>query len=116
MDARMWRRGLVAALAVVTVAVGSPAAADEPTRVTGDDPAAAAAQAGDVAAASMMVALPDLGIAHRLPAGGMNLWRVPLSELEDGFGQPQLVKPLNYGGFSYDNSKTLAGDFGDITP
>jgi hypothetical protein len=116
MDARMWTRGLVAALAVVTVAGGSPAAADEPTRVTGDDPAAAAAQAGDAAAASMMVALPDLGIAHRLPPGGMNLWRVPLSELEDGFGQPQLVKPLNYGGFSYDNSKTLTGDLGDITP
>jgi hypothetical protein len=46
----------------------------------------------------------------------MNLWRMPLSDLETDVGQPQLVKKLDYGGFSYDNSKTLAGDFGDITP
>jgi hypothetical protein len=46
----------------------------------------------------------------------MNLWRIPLSELEDGYGAPALVKTLNYGGFSYDNSVTLTGDFGDITP
>jgi hypothetical protein len=96
--------------------VGSPAAADETARLTGDDAAHAAAQAGDVAAAGTIVALPDLGIAHRLPGGGMNLWRMPLSDLEAGYGQPQLVKTLNFGGFSYDNSRTLAGDFGDITP
>lgn len=107
MNARMWRRGLMAALAVVTVAGGSPAAADEPTRVTGD---------GLTTAAATLVAWPDLGIAHRLPSGGMNLWRVPLSQSEAGFGQPQLVKNLDYGGFSYDNSRTLVGDFGPITP
>jgi len=115
MNVRMWRRSLVAAVVVATVAVGSPAAADEGQLLTGDDPAHAAAQPGDVAAAGTIVPMPDLGITHRLPAGGMNLWRMPLSELETGYGQPQLVKTLNFGGFSYDNSKTLAGDVGDIT-
>jgi hypothetical protein len=108
MDARMWRRGLFAALAAVMVAGGSPAAADEPTD--------AAAQAGGATAAATLVAWPDLGIAHRLPSGGINLWRVPLSQSEAGFGQPRLVKNLDYGGFSYDNSRTLVGDFGPITP
>jgi hypothetical protein len=115
MNARMWGRGLVAVVAVATVAAGSPAAADDADRLTGDDPAHAAAQPGDVASAGTIVALPDLGITHRLPDGGMNLWRMPLSELETGYGQPQLVKTLNFGGFSYDNSRTLAGDVGDIT-
>lgn len=68
------------------------------------------------AAADTVVALPDLATAHRLPGGGMNLWRTPLSELEDGYGQPQLVRTLDTGGFSYDRSVTLGGDFGDITP
>jgi len=108
MNARMWRRGLFAALAAVMVAGGSPAAADEPTD--------AAAQAGGATAAATLVAWPDLGIAHRLPSGGINLWRVPLSQSEAGFGQPRLVKNLDYGGFSYDNSRTLVGDFGPITP
>jgi hypothetical protein len=115
MNARMWRRGLVTAVVAATVAGGSPAAADEPERLTGDDPAHAAAEAGDVAAAGTIVPMPDLGIAHRLPGGGMNLWRLPLSQLETGYGQPQLVKTLNFGGFSYDSSRTLAGDVGDIT-
>jgi hypothetical protein len=113
----MWRRGLVAAVVVATVSGGiSTAAADEAQLLTGDDAAHAAAQAGDVAAAGTIVPMPDLAIAHRLPGGGINLWRMPLSELETGYGQPELVKALNYGGFSYDNSKPLAGDFGDITP
>ncbi|WP_170182362.1 FG-GAP repeat domain-containing protein [Blastococcus colisei] len=106
----------MAAVAVATVASWSPAAAsDSADRLTGEDPAHAAAQAGDTSA-SAIVPLPDLGIAHRLPSGGMNLWRIPLSELETGYGRPQLVKTLNFGGFSYDRSVTLAGDFGDITP
>ena len=117
MNARMWRRGLVAAVVATTIAGGTAtAAADEGQLRTGDDPAHAAAQPGDVAAAGTMVPMPDLAIAHRLPGGGMNLWRMPLSELETGYGQPELVKTLNYGGFSYDNSRTIAGDFGDITP
>jgi hypothetical protein len=113
----MWRRGLVAAVVAATVTGGvSTAAADEAQLLTGDDPAHAAAQPGDVSAAGTIVPMPDLGIAHRLPAGGMNLWRIPLSELEQGYAQPQLVKKLDFGGFSYDRSVTLPGDFGDITP
>jgi hypothetical protein len=107
MNTRIWRRPLVAALAALTVAGLSSAADDEPARLTGDHLTTAAAT---------LVAWPDLGIAHRLPSGGMNLWRVPLSQSENGFGKPQLVKTLDYGGFSYDNSKTLVGDFGPITP
>ena len=94
----------------------SSAAADEAQLLTGDDPAHAAAQPGDVAAAGTIVPMPDLGITHRLPGGGMNLWRMPLSELESGYGVPQLVKTLNDGGFSYDGSQTVAGDFADVTP
>jgi len=45
----------------------------------------------------------------------VNLWRIPLSEWETGHGEPELVKKLDYGGFSYDNSVTVTGDFGDIT-
>jgi hypothetical protein len=115
MNAQMWRRGLVASVVAATVAAGSPAAADETTRLTGEDAAHAALGGGDTAA-SYGVALPDLAIAHRLPSGAMNLWRMPLSQLEDGFGTPQLVKNLDYGGFSYDRSVTVAGDFADITP
>lgn len=116
MNARTWRRALVAALAVVTVGGVSPAAADEPSRRTADAGAQAAGTAGGVAATTTLVALPDLAIAHRLPAGGMNLWRIPLSDLETDFARPSLVRTLDYGGFSYDNSKTVAGDFGNITP
>ena len=90
------------------------AAAEEADRLTGDD--AAHAEAGDLAAASTIVPMPDLAITPRLPSGAMNLWRIPLSDLEAGTGQPQLVKNLDYGGFSYDNSRTLAGDFADVTP
>jgi hypothetical protein len=47
-------------------------------------------EAGDLAAAETIVPMPDLGITHRL-SGGMNLWRMPLSELEPGDAQPQLI-------------------------
>jgi FG-GAP-like repeat len=111
---RAWGRALAVLVTAVTVAGGTTtAAAEEADRLTGDD--AAHAEAGDLAAASTIVPMPDLAITHRLPGGGMNLWRIPLSELESGYGVPQLVKTLNYGGFSYDNSRSLSGDFGDIT-
>ena len=116
MHRRMWHRALVAAVLVATVTGGAGvASADETGRLTGEDPAHGA-EPGEVAAAATYVQLPDLGITHRLPSGGMNLWRMPLSDLEDGFAQPQLVKNLDFGGFSYDNSVTLAGDVADITP
>jgi hypothetical protein len=41
--------------------------------------------------------MPDLAVTHRLPGGGMNLWRIPLSELENGYGVP----PLTTGGGTY---------------
>lgn len=57
----------------------------------------------------------DLAVAHRLGNGGMNLWRMPMSEQDAGFGSPLLVRPLGTGGFSYDRSSTLAGAVGDVT-
>jgi hypothetical protein len=110
-----WRRLLVATVASVTVLSGAThAAADDGDRVDGADPAHGSVAEG-TAAALTLVPMPDLGITHRLPGGGMNLWRIPLSEVEADVGQPQLVKSLNYGGFSYDNSVTLTGDFADVT-
>src|SRR3954449_13005643 len=68
------------------------------------------------AATSTLPPIPELAIAHRLPAGGINLWRMPVSRREAGVGTPQLVRTLDHGGFSYDRSITLAGDIGDVTP
>jgi hypothetical protein len=111
---RAWGRALAVLVTAVTVTGGTTTAtAEETGRLTGDD--AAHAEAGELAEATTIVPMPDLGITHRLPGGGMNLWRMPLSDLEGDHGTPHLVKTLNYGGFSYDNSRTLAGDFGDIT-
>lgn len=68
------------------------------------------------AAMTTLPSIPELAIDHRLPAGGMNLWRMPISSREAGVGSPQLVRTLDYGGFSYDNSVVLAGDIGQVTP
>lgn len=78
----------------------------------------AAGDRAPVAAAAMtaLPSIPELAIDHRLPAGGMNLWRMPISARETGVGSPQLVRSLSYGGFSYDNSVVLAGDVGTVTP
>ncbi|WP_199421733.1 FG-GAP repeat domain-containing protein [Actinotalea solisilvae] len=57
---------------------------------------------------------PDLTLVHALP-GGMNLWHMPLAEVGGAFAAPQLATTLASGGFSYAASRTLAGDFGDIT-
>ena len=110
---RAWGRALAVLVTAVTVTGGTTTASAEDTdRLTGAD--AAHAEAGEVSAATV-VALPDLAITHRLPSGAMNLWRMPLSDLEAGYGQPRLVKNLDYGGFSDDGSRTITGDFGDIT-
>src|SRR4051794_18394435 len=87
----------------------STAAADEAQLLTGEDAAHAEAQTGDLAAAGTIVPMPDLGIAHRLPGGGMNLWQMPLSELETEYGQPGLVQTLKYGGFCYGKPRALSG-------
>ena len=57
----------------------------------------------------------DLAVVHRLGADSMNLWRMPVSQLDSGYGRPALVKTLDYGGFSYDRSRTLAGNVGNVT-
>jgi hypothetical protein len=46
------------------------------------------------AAAEIPVPLPDLGLAHRAADGGINLFRAPLSELEEGYGEVELVRNL----------------------
>lgn len=69
-----------------------------------------------VPASATTIPTTDLAITHRLAGGGMNLWRLPLSDFELAYGQPQLVKKLDYGGFSYDRSVTLGGDIGNVTP
>jgi hypothetical protein len=115
MNARAWRRALTVVLIGTAVAAGpSVTASADPVRVDGDE-VASATDDGGLPAAETIVALPDLAFAHRLPGGGINLWRMPLSELEEGFGRPQLVRTLNYGGFSYDRSVTVTGDFADVT-
>ena len=112
-------RVLAGLVALATASGATAAVADEPApgRLTGDDPAHAAGQDGSAdPAAPTPVPLPDLGITHRLADGGMNLFRMPLSELEEGYGEPQLVRRLPASqGWRYDRSVVLAGDFGDIT-
>lgn len=113
-------RLLAGLVAIATMSGASAAVADEPApgRLTGDDPAHAAGQDGSVdPAAPVPVPLPDLGITHRLADGGMNIFRMPLSELEEGYGEPHLVARLpGRGHFAYDRSRTLVGDFADVTP
>jgi hypothetical protein len=63
------------------------------------------------------VPLPDLGFAHRLSDGGINLFRMPLSELDYQPGMAQLVRTLPASwGFRTDRARVLAGDFGNMTP
>ena len=71
----------------------------------------ASAQSSPVTPATVSSPI-DLSIVHRL-GSGMNLWR--LSTLEASSGGPRLLASLNYGGFSYDGSVTLPGDFGAVT-
>lgn len=62
------------------------------------------------------VPMPDLGFAHRRSDGGMNLFRMPLSELEYGAGLAYPVRSLPASsGFRADRSRVLAGDFGNLT-
>jgi len=72
--------------------------------------------AGAVAAAATPVPLPDLGLAARRGDGGITLFRMPLSELEAGFGVPQVVRGLPASsGYLYDRIKVLAGDFANFS-
>ena len=109
--ARGWMRLVAAVAATIVVSGGSTALAEEPERADGPT-----RTAGGTEAAEVVISMPDLGITHRLANGGMNLFRMPLSELEDGYGEIDTVRTLSTGGFSFDRSQTLTGDFGDLTP
>jgi hypothetical protein len=107
---RSWMTVGAAVLALLVSSTGPAVAApDEPD---GEVERAA----GSVAAASTPVPLPDLGLSYRRSDGGMNLFRLPLSELEDGYGTPQLVRTLSgRSGYTFDGSRVLAGDIADFT-
>jgi hypothetical protein len=112
--------GGLAVFAAVVGASTSAAAAESPQRATGaevEQAAGATALDPDAGAAETYVPMPDLGIAHRAPDGGINLYRMSLSELEDDYGTATPVRKLTAGsGFAFDHAKVVAGDFGDITP
>lgn len=59
---------------------------------------------------------PTLPIAHRLTAGGLNLWRLPLGDRAGDYGRPALGTTLNFGGFSYDRSRSVTGNVAEVTP
>jgi hypothetical protein len=101
--------GIVTAFTLSGMWAGAASAAPdgEATRVAAAEP--------DPTPADVAVPMPDLTLTARLGAGGMNLWRIPLSDDEGDVGHPYLVRTLSTGGFSYDNSRTLGGDFGNIT-
>ena len=112
---RGWiRAAAAAAVTVLMTGAGSSASAEENAERTGGDAAHPAAVG--TAAADGVVMMPDLGIAHRLGGGGINLFRLGLSDVDPTYGQTELVRTLSTGGFSYDRSRTVPGDFADITP
>jgi hypothetical protein len=101
---------VAAAAALLTASGGSAIAAPTEPDTTVER------TAGGLANAGTPVPLPDLGFAHRRSDGGINLFRMPLSELEAGFGRPQLVRSLTAtSGFLFDRTKVLAGDVADFT-
>ncbi|WP_456789468.1 hypothetical protein [Cellulomonas sp. P5_C5] len=91
------RRSLVSSLVAATLGVALVSAL----------PAAASAYAGP--------GEPELDIAHSLPSGGLNLWRLPLAAENPTLGQPALKATLQTGGFEYARSRTASGDFGNVT-
>jgi hypothetical protein len=111
---RGWIRTATAAALAVLMTGAAPAAAEERAERAGAD--AVHPASGATAAADGVVMMPDLGIAHRLGGGGINLFRLGLSDIDPTYGQTAPVRKLATGGFSYDRSRTVAGDFGDITP
>jgi hypothetical protein len=115
-----WRR-VFTGMAVVAAVVGgssTASAADGPQRVSGDEvPRATAAGTPDPGAAIAYVPMPDLGLAQRRSDGGLNLARIPLSDVEADFGQASSVRTLPATThFSYDRSRVVAGDYADFTP
>jgi hypothetical protein len=130
---RRWRLGVSALAVFAAVASGSSTAtaaetahrsAGHPVTKESATPRVAkgatstqggAAQATS-APQSTPVPLPDMGLEHRRPDGGINLFRMSVSDLTSDYGQPQRVAILPASsGFSYDRAKVTSGDFGDIT-
>lgn len=58
---------------------------------------------------------PALPLAHRLTPGGLNLWQLPLADRAGDYGRPALRKTLDFGGFSYDRSRTVTGNVARVT-
>lgn len=106
--------------AFLAVAGGSTAAGAsedaERTTAEGVGPAVTAEASPDADPAATYVPMPDLGFAHRRPDGGINLFRMPLSDVEVDVGTAYRVRMLPASsGFRYDRSKVVAGDFGNLT-
>ncbi|WP_456789421.1 N-acetylmuramoyl-L-alanine amidase [Cellulomonas sp. P5_C5] len=58
---------------------------------------------------------PMLDVVHAVPGGGMNLWEVSLASADPARGKPLLTGTLGTGGFSYADSRTTTGRFGNVT-
>jgi hypothetical protein len=95
--ARVRVRAALVCLGLVGAALGAGVAHPQPARAVTPGP------------------LPDLTITHRLSNGGMNLYRMSLSDLMSDYGHVQLVRTLSTGGYTFDRSKTVGGDFADVT-
>lgn len=115
MRSQVWVRVLSALPLAVSLVIASPHAASGGS--------VAAGEGGGITAAALsrqdFYQLGDAGteIVHRLPGGGLNLWRLPV--LNQSMGEttvvPQLLARLDYGGFSYDRSVVVAGNFADVS-
>jgi hypothetical protein len=100
-------------VAFLTASGMATASADEQAQRLGGG--TSGATSGATAAADVVVPMPDLGIVHRTANGGFNLFRLGLSEVDPTFGSTELVRRLTTGGFSYDRSRVVPGDFADFT-
>src|SRR5699024_7256991 len=58
---------------------------------------------------------PSIEIAHSLPTGGMNLWEAAVADGGSDQGLPSLATTLESGGFRYILSRTMTGNFGDVS-
>jgi hypothetical protein len=110
--ARGWLRSatVAGAVAFLTASGMATASADDKAERIGGG-----ATAGATAAADVVVPMPDLGIVHKTANGGFNLFRLGLSEVDPTYGSTELVRRMTTGGFSYDRSRVVPGDFADWT-
>jgi len=111
-------RGAVVGMAVVLALVSGvtgAGASEEPERSTAEG--VGAPEQPDAGPAATYVPMPDLGFAHRRSDGGINLFRVPLSDVESDVGTTYSVRSLPASsGYRFDRARVIAGDFGNLTP